>query len=218
MINIEKKFTPVRAIWSHCWTWAVMNILNYFWWTTFWVKDTFDVETLIQLWHFDWNRRPSESEIWYFLCQMNFKVEEFVKVEKWDRELFLKDPKAHQEKYWYTYYPLVDIDEHIKKMKLLNNHKNYSLIEWIDVDIRKIIEEKSSSKTLFITWFNYNKLYGTDFPHWWHIVVSPWFDKKSWKIILAETSPNWELAYKDFEEVLDAMEWYEFIMVISLSF
>ncbi|PZM82193.1 hypothetical protein DLH72_04235 [Candidatus Gracilibacteria bacterium] len=218
MINIEKKFTPVRAIGSHCGTGAVMNILNYFWGTTFGVKDTFDVETLIQLGYFDWNRRPSESEIGYFLCQMNFKVKEFVKAEKGDRKLFLKDPKAHQEKYGYTYYPLVDIDEHIKKMKLLNNHKNYSLIEGIDVDIRKIIEEKSSSKSLFILGFNYNKLYGTDFPHGGHIVVSPGFDKKSGKIILAETSPNGELVYKDFEEVLDAMEGYEFVMVISLSF
>lgn len=95
MINTENQFVPVKAVWSYCGTWTVMNILNYFWWTTFWVKDTFDVETLIQLWHFDWDERPSETEISYFLCQMNFKVEEFIKVEKWDRDFYFENPEEH---------------------------------------------------------------------------------------------------------------------------
>lgn len=220
MINTEQKFTPVRAVWWHCWTWAVMNILNYFWWTTFWVKDTFDIETFIQFWHFDWNERPSESEISYFLCKMNFKIEEFVKVEKWDRELFFKDPEEHQKKHWYISYPLVNWNRDFEISKKLHNHKNYFLTEGLDLDIKKIIEKYDDSKHLFLIWLDYNLIYWTNFEHWWHLIVSPWFDKETWKIILAETSPIWELFYKDFEEVKKAMIWtwwFESVFVISLN-
>lgn len=220
MINVEQKFTPVRAVWWHCWTGAVMNILNYFWWTTFWLKDTFDVETLIQFWHFDWNERPSEAEICYFLCQMNFKIEEFIKIENWDREFYFKNPKEHQKKHWYISYPLLDLNRVFEKSKLLHNHRNYFLEENLDLDIEKIIKKYDDSKHLFLFWLDYNVLYWTNFEHWWHLVISTWFDKKTWKIILAETSPFWEFIYKDFEEVRKAMSsvsWFESVFVISLN-
>lgn len=52
------------------------------------------------------------------------------------------------------------------------------------------------------------------------MVISTWFNKETWKIILAETSPVAELVYKDFEEVREAMIsdwWMEMVYVISLN-
>lgn len=68
-------FAPTRAIPSHCGTGACMNILNYFWDTTFGSKDTLDVETMIRFGYFDWSGRPSEMEILLFLAQMGFQIE-----------------------------------------------------------------------------------------------------------------------------------------------
>lgn len=151
---------------------------------------------------------------------MNFKVEEFTKVEKWDREFYFKNPEEHQKRHWYISYPLIDWNRTFEKSKLLHNHKNYFLEENLDLDIEKIIKKYDNWKYLFLIWVDYNVLYWTDFEHWWHLVISLWFDKETWKIILAETSPIWEFVYKDFEEVKKAMVsdwWFESVFVISLN-
>lgn len=75
MIHTSTKLSPIAAINDHCGTGACMNILNYFWGTTFSLKDTLDVETMIRFGHFDWNERPAETEILYFLAQLGFKIE-----------------------------------------------------------------------------------------------------------------------------------------------
>lgn len=221
MIYTSEELFPVSAISSHCWTWALMNILNYFWGTTFWLKDTYDVEVLARLWHFDWNERPSEIDIYYFLCQMNFKVEEFINSDKWDFELFVKDNKSHQEKFWYIPHELVNIDSSINIAKKLLNHENYFLNEDKNLNIENIIKEKSDWKHMFMFWLDYNKLYWIeDWKVEWHIMASIWFEKWNEKISLIETSPVWKIVYKTYEELSEAIKniWSPIcVTVISLN-
>lgn len=126
-----------------------MNILNYFWGTTFGLKDTFDIETMIRFGHFDWSERPGESEIGYFLAQMNFRIEIYTQaVGDWD--LYLDDPVVHQQKHGYTPYPLVNENHSHMISKKLRNHPNVSLYEDPTYDIPSIIRAHSDGKHMFL--------------------------------------------------------------------
>ena len=225
MINTMKKVYPTPAIYFHCGTWATMNILNYFWWTTFGYKDTYDVETMIRFWHFSENERPNEDEICYFLAQMNFKVE-FYSKSSWendeDFELYLNDRKKHQEKYWYEIPSIINMETSTKALKNLINHKNYTYTFDENLDLEKLIREKSDWKHMFLFWLDWYKLYWIEDHEWfsWHIVASIGYEGENDKLSIIETSPWWEIFYKSYEEIVDAIKFRwnkEYFYIISLN-
>lgn len=185
-----------------------MNILNYFWGTTFALKDTFDIETMIRFGHFDWSERPGESEIGYFLAQMNFRIEIYTQaVGDWD--LYLDDPVVHQQKHGYTPYPLVNEDHSHMISKKLRNHPNVSLYEDPTYDIPSIIRAHSDGKHMFLFGLNYYLLYGNGTEkepgEGGHIMTSlGYISPESDKIGLIETAPAAEVIERTYEEILKA--------------
>lgn len=210
----------MSAVCSHCWAWALMNILNYFWWTTFWLKDTFDVEILSRFWHFDWEERVSETEICYFLAKMNFKIEEYSSASKWYLNLFIEKTEEHQKKHWYIPHYQVDMNRTVECMKNLINSKNYTIFEEVE-NIKDIILKKSDGNHMFLFWLDYNNLYWINNGSVeWHIMASIWFEKWNEKISLIDTCPRWEIIYKTYEELVDSIKsiWSSvWVIVISLN-
>lgn len=208
MIYTSEKLTPVRAIGSHCGTGACMNILNYFWGTTFALKDTFDIETMIRFGHFDWSERPGESEIGYFLAQMNFRIEIYTQaVGDWDP--YLDDPVTHQQKHGYTPHSMVDMDRAHMISQKLRHHPNVSLYEDPTYDITSIIRAHSDGKHMFLFGLDGYIIHNTKKPETekdsGHIMASVgYISPESDKIGLIETAPAAEVIQRTYEEILAA--------------
>ena len=209
MIYTSKKLSPVRAISEHCGTGACMNVLNYFWGTTFDLKDTLDIETMIRFGHFEWNERPAETDIIYFLAQMGFKIEVFSR-DIGDWSIYLSDPKLHQEKHGYTSHPLVDTELGLLTAKKLAMHPNYILVEDSSLNIASVIKSMSDWKHMFLFGLDRNvidRTESTDNSVNWHIMSSMGYTSlESDKIWLIETSPAAEIIERTYEEIQAAQE------------
>ncbi len=192
-MNAQSNFSPARAVSWYCGTGATMNILNYFWWTNFWLKDTFDVQTLIRFGLFDWNERPTEFEIALFLATMNFSVEYFSMKSPGDLEYSIKDPEAHQKVEWYKLFPFMNAESDKKAITKFIDHPNCKIIESTHLDIIKIIKERSDNQHMFLFMPDYFLLHNKENPnnkHGGHIVASPWYNKLTGEIDIFESTPE----------------------------
>ena len=185
-------FAPTRAIYSHCGTGACMNILNYFWDTTFGSKDTLDVETMIRFGYFDWNGRPSEMEILLFLAQMGFDIEIYTQfLGQYD--LLVRDPIAHATYFGYEPYPLVSTDRNRIAVEKILNHSNVKFIEDETLNLPEIMRKKSDGDYLFLIGLDGYKIHNREKPegeHGGHIMMSTgYISTESDLIRLYETSP-----------------------------
>lgn len=209
--------TPTRAVSWHCGTWACINILNYFYGTNFWFKDTFDIETLIQFGAFDWDIRPSEFDLCRFLIRLWFYIEVYSTATKWDYQLFIEDPDMHSKIHNYTPYPAVSIKKGIECYKELLSSEKFKLHEWYTLDsIEKVPENLPGVKQMLLFWVDRFILYNeenSDWLHWWHILASL-YDKESKQIHLLETYPEWKIINKSMEDIISSSPWDTFSIII----
>ncbi len=187
-----------------------MNILNYFWGTTFNTKDTLDVETMIRLGNFNWDERPSEVEIAYFLLQMGFRVEFFSTDEPGDADLFLTDLAGHMKKHGYTPHPRVDMTLSQDILRKAVTHPEYILTEDPSLDLEQIIRERSDGKHMFLFGLDGDHLYREEYPSRddeapGHIMASFGYAGDDERLTLIETSPCGHYVYRTYDALLESM-------------
>jgi len=178
---------------DYCGTTCFMWILNYFWWTNFNPKDTWDMAKLASLWKYKFNDEWYETslvevEFAYALCRLGFYVEIFSWLKENEFKSLLENPelvknylnpKLHKFIKWNTWiewrFKRDIFDKNLYKKILKEKVKINFLKENHEKEIVDFIKNNQWEDVLFMVWLNYNVLYDVKDPDerysWWHIVV-----------------------------------------------
>lgn len=205
-------FVIVEPVQWYCGVGCLMGILNYFFMTSFWTKDTFDIATLAKFWEFDFqnNYNVDDYNIAYFLAKMNFKISLFSSLLG-SFEDFWKDPIAFFKKNNINYYPEINLDDSVNVYKKMKSEKNITFIENEKFDIFELIKHKQNRSTLFLLGGDYYVLRWEKRPegvnHSGHFVVCSWIKEE--KFIIHDPGPDIKMEYLVEKETLyKAIKYY----------
>ncbi len=234
-----KENRMVEATPGQCSIAAVMWVLNYFWYTDFTKRDTWEMMQIMKKWAYRWNQDAllTEEEIALRLAEHGFDIKIFYSTTEEKRRDFVEHPtwekykeflKPQYHKYvkgdyrvdpnkWaiHEWHRNTVTDTSIHK-KLLQN-KNVSM-EWSS-SIGKQVKAYQNDGALFILWLDSYVLHKKEKPEWaplgWHIVVTTGIEGGQFKIF-DPGPPLWNGYLKSQDVVEDAIKDrgdYMFILV-----
>ncbi len=170
-----------------------MGILNYFRWTNFNPKDTWDMLKIASLWKYKYNDNGYETslveiEFAYTLHKLGFHIEISMGLKEKDFQKILNspeiiknyiNPKYHKFIKWNNWvewrFKRNIFDKNLYQKILGENIKIHFLEENPKQEIINFIKNNQWEDVLFMVWLNYNVLYDIkDYDEkysWWHIVV-----------------------------------------------
>lgn len=212
-------FMPESYYW-YCSTACFMWVLNYFWYTQFNMKDTWDVIKIAKMGKYklwDW---LTEWEMAYALSRLWFKVI-YTTISTKDYDLsYIQDPlwtinkKYENHKYkdfvkdWVWNDPKQNVsfdfyDTTVAK-KILESDEIEKVYE---IDALSVIEKYQNEDTLFILWLNANILYDKKPTPWisgGHVVLCKWL--KDWMLEIYDPGPYKKPDFIPAQKVLDAIK------------
>lgn len=153
-----------------------MGVLNYYFKTSFWTKDTHDIIAISKFWFWDFynNWVLDTYNIWYFLARLNFKITYYSQDEWWFED-FAKNHILYCKKRDITAIDGYNFDDSIRFYDFLKQEKNVSFVENKNFDLFELVKHKQHRSVLFLLWLDYytlrNEPRNSNFPHWWHFVI-----------------------------------------------
>ncbi len=221
---------------GYCGVTCFMWILNYFWWTNFNARDTWDMLKIASLGRYKYNDGGYEIslveiEFAYALHRLGFDVEIFMGLKEKDFQKVLNkseiignyiNPKYHRFIRWNNWiewrFKRDVFDKYLYKKILNEKVKINFLKENHEKEIINFIRNNQWEDVLFMVWLNYNVLYDIkdvdEEYSWWHIVVCKTYKDERFEIYDPMQVKNPVFVYKDvFVKAIVDFWFYEIIMV-----
>lgn len=210
-----------ESYYGYCSTACFMGVLNYFWYTQFNMKDTRDVMKIAKMGRYKLGEGLTESEMWYALSRLGFKVVYTTKTSKEFDLAYIEDPvsfiKKKYENHKYKNFVWEDgvwndtkqnvsfdfYDTTIAKKILVSDE-----IEKIyNIDVVSVVNNYQSEDTLFIFWLNANVLYdrvSEEWSSWGHIVLCKGL--RDWFFEIYDPGPYKKPDFIPQDKVIQAIE------------
>lgn len=217
-----------ESYYGYCSTASFMWILNYFWYTQFNMKDTWDVIKIAKLWTYKFGDWLDEWEMAYALFKLWFNITYcswYSKKQLLDYisnpvEFLNKNTKEKYQKYikdgkWidWNWETVFDLSNTTIVKKIIDESNIDKIYEW---DIVELISKNQNEDTLFVLGLNYYTLYDeeeSEGESWWHVVLCKWI--QDWKFEIYDSWPHKNPVFIDADRVVLAMnEMWPYILIM----
>lgn len=214
---------------GYCSTTCLMGVFNYFWYTTFNMKDTRDIIRLGLLWKYKHWDMLDQIDIAYCLHQLWFTINIYYQMSSDDYDYMLEYPilafkktlnqKYHSAIQWDTYTHTSGLTMKITSDLFIKIKNSTSIEQHFEVDFVDVIKKDQSENTLFLLWLDGYILLDEPYPSddfvSWHVVLCSWF--KDWYFQIYDSWPQKNPLLIDEDKLRLAMTKTNQYMFVSIT-
>lgn len=173
-IILYKDFVAVEPYDNFCWTGCVMSVLNYFFGTSFWTKDTLDIISLVKGWMYNGSDVIDEMEIAIFFYKLWLKISMYW-YSKNELQKYINDPKQYLANKNISYHENICFIDSVKAAQSILDSNDINLVDITSKSMYQVISENQKKNTVFMVWWDYYALRSEEYrrieEYAWHLSI-----------------------------------------------